>query len=279
MIGGMELTEVVVNSAAVTTPQRTYADILTCQKSLYKEKEAQVMSKLVGDALARSSQTVNIVDRSAEENIGRHLLQSFDEESEDEGAVLQQQHQQQVPVIQHVQKGGGKEKKTWGPVMATRMSSRIQRDGKSAIEKAQELKKAKNLDAPKGKKILGIANSFAVLSNEVLLGKAQNAGINLGNDSDVIDMHISALKNVEIDRLEKFHDNNPDMFLPSDISQTVEELVNSSNVANYGLHGQCDDTHTSVDDSNLEPWVEVSYSKSCRRKIKFKNGSSSNLES
>jgi hypothetical protein len=118
------------------------------------------------------------------------------------------------------------------------MSSIIQRDGKSAIEKAQELKKAKNLDAPKGKKTHGIANSFAVLSNEVLLGKAQNAGINLCTDSDVIDMHISALKNVEIDRLEKFHDNNPDMFLPSDISQTVEELVSSSNVVNYGLHSQ-----------------------------------------
>jgi hypothetical protein len=69
----------------------------------------------------------------------------------------------------------------------------------------------------------------------VLLGKAQNAGINLGNDTSMIDMHISALKNVEIDRLENFHDNIPDMFLPSDISQTVEELVNSS-VANYGVH-------------------------------------------
>jgi hypothetical protein len=82
-------------------------------------------------------------------------------------------------VKQQVQKGGVKEKKAWGPVMATRMSSRIQRDGKSAIEKAQELKKAKNLDAPKGKKTHGIANSFAILSNEVLLGKAQNTGIKL----------------------------------------------------------------------------------------------------
>jgi hypothetical protein len=154
----------------------------------------------------------------------------------------------------------------------------IQRDEKSAIEKAQELKKAKNLEAPKGKKTHGIANSFVVLSNEMLLGKAQNAGINLGTDSSVIYMHIRASKSVEIDRLEKFHDNSPDMFLPSDISQTVEELVSSSNVANYGLHSQCDDTHNSVDDSSLEPWVEVSYSKSCRKKLKFKNGSSSNLE-
>jgi hypothetical protein len=44
-----------------------------------------------------------------------------------------------------MQKGVLREKKVWGPVIATRMSSRIQRDGKSAIEKAQELKKAKKL--------------------------------------------------------------------------------------------------------------------------------------
>jgi hypothetical protein len=38
--------------------------------------------------------------------------------------------------------------------MATRMSSRIARDGKSAIEKAQALKKAKNLEIPQGKKFM-----------------------------------------------------------------------------------------------------------------------------
>jgi hypothetical protein len=68
------------------------------------------------------------------------------------------------------------------------------------------------------------------------------------------------------------------MFLHSDISQTVEELVSSSNVANYGLHNHCDDTHNSLDDSSLEPWMEVFYSKSCRKKLKLKNGSSSNQE-
>jgi hypothetical protein len=64
--------------------------------------------------------------------------------------MLQQQQQQLVSEQNQVQKGGLKEKKVWGLVMATRMSNRIQRDGKSAIEKAQELKKAKNLEAPKG---------------------------------------------------------------------------------------------------------------------------------
>jgi hypothetical protein len=151
------------------------------------------------------------------------------------------------------------------------MSSRIQRDGKSAIEKSQELKKAKNLEAPKGmKKTYGIANSFATLSNKVLLGKAQNVGINLGNDANMIDMHISAYKNVEIHRLENFHDNNLDMFLPSDISPSVEELVNS-NATNYGMHEDCDSPHNSVEDNDMESWVEVSYKNKSRKKLKFKN--------
>jgi hypothetical protein len=43
------------------------------------------------------------------------------------------------------------------------MSSRIPRDGKTSIEKAQDLKKAKNLEIPKGNKIYGFSNSFAAL--------------------------------------------------------------------------------------------------------------------
>jgi hypothetical protein len=66
----------------------------------------------------------------------------------------------------------GKWKKTGGPVQATRMSSRIQRDGKSAIEKAQELKRAKNLEIPLGKiKVHGFSNSFAALADEDLICK------------------------------------------------------------------------------------------------------------
>jgi hypothetical protein len=55
MLGEMESTEELGNKEVDVTPPRTYADVLTNQKSLYKEREAHVMSKLVGDALARSS--------------------------------------------------------------------------------------------------------------------------------------------------------------------------------------------------------------------------------
>jgi hypothetical protein len=99
------------------------------------------------------------------------------------------------------------------------MSSRIQRDGKSAIEKAQGLKKAKNLEVPKCKKMThGFNNSFAALNNSSLLEKAKDAGINLGDCDDMIELHINTIKDVEIDRLEKFHSENPGMFLPSDIN-------------------------------------------------------------
>jgi hypothetical protein len=94
-------------------------------------REANVMSKLIGDVLPRSSQNVTLVKNTVNDNIGRHLLHSFDEESEDEDAEKEvQQHLVQQDVL--------KCKMVWGTIMATRMSSRIERDGKSAIEKAQE---------------------------------------------------------------------------------------------------------------------------------------------
>jgi hypothetical protein len=58
-----------------------------------------------------------------------------------------------IPEVMTVQDTGmvtekGKGKAKWGPVLATRMSSRIVHDGKSMIEKAKELKKCKNLEKP-----------------------------------------------------------------------------------------------------------------------------------
>jgi hypothetical protein len=53
------------------------------------------------------------------------------------------------------------------------MSSRIPRDGKTIIEKAQDFKKARNLEIPKGNKISGFSNSFAALDNQNLLDKAK----------------------------------------------------------------------------------------------------------
>jgi hypothetical protein len=161
------------------------------------------------------------------------------------------------------------------------MSSRIQRDGKSAIEKAQELKKTKNLEAQKGKKTHGFNNSFAALNNSSLVEKVVDASISLGDTDDTVEMHVDKTRNIELERLSKFHTNNPDMFLPNDISLTIEDIV-GSNAPNYGEYECGSDTHISVEgeydhDSHIsdeydgaEPWVEVSRRRSSKKKLKFK---------
>jgi hypothetical protein len=99
-----------------------------------KEREAHVMSRLIGE-LVHKPMSVVIEQKSLEENVGTHLLQRFDEESEEDEQPISTKIVSDVPVA--VKKVADKGKKAWGPIQATRMSSRIARDGKSAIEKAQ----------------------------------------------------------------------------------------------------------------------------------------------
>jgi hypothetical protein len=169
-----------------------------------------------------------------------------------------------------------KEKKQWGPVQATRMSSRIPRDGKSVTEKAQDLKKEKNLEIPKGNKTLGFSNSFAALDNHLLLGRAKNAGISLGIKTKNADSVIDKIKEGEIKRLEDFHLTNPASFLPKDISLSMEELRAGLEDENEMVDEQ-DDHLSDVPDEN-EPWTLVHRRKRGRKRLIFKNGSSPNLE-
>jgi hypothetical protein len=180
------------------------------------------MSRLICE-LVHKPMSVVIEQKSLEENVGTHLLQRFDEESEENEQPISTQVVSDVPMA--VQKVADKGKKAWGPIQATRMSSRIARDGKSAIEKAQELKKTKNLEAPKGKGKAGFNNSFAALANDSLLAKAADAGISLGDTREKAEINMNKIKDVELDKLDRFHVSNPDMFLPTDISLTVDEML------------------------------------------------------
>lgn len=85
------------------------------------------------------------------ENIGTQLLDQFNEESDDGEEVLP------PPVLP------AKNMK-WGPVVAPRMSARIQRDSRTAIQKAQDLKKTKYLEIPKGNSIRN-GNSFSAFND------------------------------------------------------------------------------------------------------------------
>ncbi|KAM0876127.1 hypothetical protein ACQ4PT_036376 [Festuca glaucescens] len=219
-----------------------------------------------------------LVLRNAEENIGKNLLQHFDAESDEEAEDATQRKDvlmsnNPAPAMPSMV---WKEKKQWGPVQATRMSSRIPRDGKSVIEKAQDLKKAKNLEIPKGNRIHGFSNSFAALDNPTLFDNAKNAGISLGHKNLNADSIIDKIKEAETKRLVDFHNSNPDSFLPSDISLSMGELRVGLEDRDEVLSDQ-EDHFSDVPDDD-EPWTLVHSRKRGRRKLIFKNGSSSNLE-
>jgi hypothetical protein len=76
------------------------------------------------------------VDKPVEVNVGRHLLRDFEEDSDEEKTQEAAVQKEVIPIVPDVPVVKEKNKKVWGRVLATRMSSRIHRDGKSAIEKA-----------------------------------------------------------------------------------------------------------------------------------------------
>jgi hypothetical protein len=125
------------------------------------------------------------------------LLSHFDSEAKDEEDELEMDGAMAsaIPVVVDLQEPGEKRKgkEKWGPVLAVRTSNRIIKDGRSMIEKAQELKKQKNLEKPKGMPH-GFCNSFAVLDNDDLLGKACDAGLSFGNKQGNILGTIDAIK-------------------------------------------------------------------------------------
>ena len=93
----------------------------------------------------------------------------------------------------------------------------------------------------------------------------------LGNDDTEIAENIDCIKGVENGRLQKFHENNPDMFLPINIDVDGGEMSGTV-AANYSSDSSDDQNHISEDGISYEtPWFEVSgRSKSSRRKISFK---------
>jgi hypothetical protein len=219
-----------------------------------------------------------LVLRSAEENIGKNLLQNFDDEEDEDTEGAKSVEDGVLPNIPEpaMPSKVWKDKKQWGPVQATRMSSRIPRDGKTAIEKAQDLKKAKNLEIPKGTNTYGSSNSFAALDNHTMIDNARKAGIILEHKTHNVDDVIAKIKEVELKRLDDFHQSNPACFLPNDISLSVEELKAGLEDGDEVLSDQGD--HISDVPDEDEPWTIVHSRKRGRRKIIFKNGSSSNLE-
>lgn len=93
------------------------------------------------------------------------------------------------------------------------------------------------------------------------------AGLTLGDNSDQVSHNIAVINQLESDRLKKFHQDNPDMFLPPDIDVSGEEF-NSNNVFNDSNSHLSPVTHTSVDMDPGPSWIEVSRKKDSRCKKK-----------
>jgi hypothetical protein len=252
--------------------RKVCGDFLTaCTSQLSGEN--RVKSKIMGTPVRQYKLSRDDNFKAPEENIGVQLLSQFDSEADDdddeEEAALEMTSVEQI--IEEKRKTKGIDSK-WGPVMATRMSSRIVHDGKSIIKKAKELKKNKNLEIPKGMPH-GYKNSFAVLDNLCLMSKASDAGILLGADKIMIDKNIDAIKHLEKVRLIGFREENPDMFLPAnlDISQDMldnDEDQDSPDCVSSGTH--------QIDyGEEVSPWVEVfSKKSSSKRKLIFRSNGS-----
>ena len=152
--------------------------------------------------------------------------------------------------------------KKCGPVYAPRTSSRIMKDGRSVMQKAQDLLKQKNLEEIKTKSKT-FNNSFVVLDNTCLRVNARMAGIVLGSTDSEINDNIECIRGAENGRSQNFRECHPDMFLPQDIDLLEQELVEEQ-CSNYGMELEQSSSHTSeneedVDDcSYLTPWIEVS---------------------
>lgn len=113
-----------------------------CTPSQGGQLEGSAFSKIQGAPLTKSY--VEVVKNTPIDNFGIHLLPQFDAASEMCAIKAPQVFSAANAIPQKMKRG---------PVAATRMSDRIKRDGKPALQKAQELKQKKDLEIPKNKEI------------------------------------------------------------------------------------------------------------------------------
>lgn len=145
-------------SAPGGSRNRTYTSapsappVLTYKKAVDNNSpmERSVFLKIQDAPLTKSY--LQAVKRTPVENFGAVLLPEFD------AAVMNGDTNKICAAASHgglipcpaptasFKAGGDK----WGPVISTRMSNRIKRDGKPALIKAQEIKQMKDLEIPRG---------------------------------------------------------------------------------------------------------------------------------
>jgi len=111
-----------------------------------------------------------------------------------------------------------KEKVKWGPTQRVDRPRRHAEDGKTVLQRAEELVKYKNLEvAFKG----NTGNSFALLDNDYLHTVAKQIDLSLGHDQPTALENVCLIKGAEILAVTSFEENNPDVLLPSNLDVDV----------------------------------------------------------
>jgi hypothetical protein len=108
------------------------------------------------------------------------------------------------------------------------------------MEKAQDLKKAKNLEKGTYTK-----HSFAYENNAALLNKASCVNISLGVDSLSANETIDSPKSKELEDRKRFEENNPEVNLPDSlesvfIDEEFPPLNNNGNTSSKENTGSSD---------------------------------------
>ena len=114
-----------------------------------------------------------------------------------------------------------------------------------------------------------MSNSFACLDDSLLIRTAECSGINLGDSREDIRDNIYTIKQIELDRLDKFNSENPVVYLPPIIDISCEEF-NSSDLSPRTNAESEEGTHINVLPQSDSPWIEVNRkSNSCRGRRKL----------
>lgn len=163
-------------------------------------------------------------------------------------------YQQITTQIKQVANDGQKaQKRKWGPTQRVDRTRRFPEDGRTMLQKAQDLKEKK--DACLGK---NIKTSFAFKSNSDLLQKANSVNISFGCNPDSVHSKIDSLKEKELRDRNTFEKNNPEVNLPGNLD--VDVMVEDFPPLTKPLVSPLKDFASGLSQS----WVEIA-SKSCEK--------------
>jgi hypothetical protein len=150
----------------------------------------------------------------------------------------------------------GKKQKTWGPVMATRQSNRIDRSVK-IMDKAKELKKKINLEIPASKKLSGImkSNPFNLLQFDALGDMASTVGVKIGSSilDSVVDDSGEAGILTKVDSSCSVTSNNK----TGKLGELIEVDCDQISIASMDSHEQYNTAHDCYDLDD-DSWIKVS---------------------